>query len=282
MTKLSIVILNYNTKDFLKNALASIKKKREWEVIVIDNASTDGSIKMVAEKFPWVKYIVNQKNSGFAAGNNVGLKKAKGEYLMLLNSDTKVINDALEKLVHFLDTHPDAGVVTPKLILPDGAIDLACHRGFPTPWNSLAYFVKLEQTFPNNRLFAGYHRSWEDFTITHEVDAVSGAALMTRRVVTDEVGLLDEAFFLYAEDIDWCKRIKDHGWKIVYYPDAEILHYKSASGKAKGGERGDAERKEAKYHFRNTMKQYFDKHYQYPFFIKKAIHAIIDIFSKLR
>ena len=153
MTTLSIIILNHNTSKLLQRALSSIKSSLSAEVIVVDNASTDDSLAMIDKHFPKVKKIISTKNLGFAAGNNLGLKQARGKYLMLLNSDTKIIKNSLETLITYLEDHPKVGIVGPKLLLPDGAIDLACHRGFPTPTNSLAYFSHLESLFPESKLF---------------------------------------------------------------------------------------------------------------------------------
>lgn len=283
MIKLSIIVLNYNTKDLLIQTLSSINRQAQWEIIVVDNASTDGSSDAIKKKFPDIKLIINHKNNGFAGGNNIGINIARGEYIMLLNSDTKVMGPALEELTQYLDANPGVGVVSPKVTLPDGAIDLACHRGFPTLWNAFAYFAKLEQTFPNFHLFSGYHQAWQDFNTTHEVDAVSGAAMVVRRQAIDQVGLLDENFFLYAEDLDWCKRIKDAGWKIVYYPKATILHFKSQSGRAKAGSEHKQVKSASRTQFFLTMKQYYDKHYpHHPKIVRGVVHLLGDLLERIK
>jgi len=280
MTTLSIIVLSYNTKDYLKQTLSSIKKNKNWQIIVVDNNSKDGSAKMVEKKFSHVKLIHNQKNLGFAGGNNVGIKTAKGKYIMLLNSDTQIVDNALEDLITYLNNHQDVGAITPKFVLPNGSIDLACHRGFPTPWNALSYFLKLEQLFPNFNFFAGYHRTWEDFNTTHQVEVISAGAMMVRKEVIDTIGLLDERFFLYAEDIDWCKRIHDAGWKIIYHPKATIIHHKSKSGKTKEDLSAHQTKSVSKYHFFNTMKQYYDKHFtHHPKWLKKFVKFGIEFFS---
>lgn len=227
--KLSIIILNYNTKKLVKQAIKSIKTNISHEIIVVDNASTDGSLDYL-KSLTNIKLVSLQKNLGFAAGNNHGLKKAKGKYFLLLNSDTKIFPNTLEKCLQYLDNNPRVGILTPKLVLSDGAIDLSCHRGFPTPANSLAYFIKLEQTFPNIKLLSGYHQTWKDFDTTHQVDAVSGASMFIRALVVKQIGYLDERFFMYAEDIDFCYRSKLAGWKTVYFPHAKVLHLKGSSG----------------------------------------------------
>lgn len=277
--KLSIIILSYNTKTLLQQTLQSIPENPNWEIIVVDNASSDGSSEMVKSHFPSVKLVQNAKNLGFAAGNNRGILAAQGEYIMLLNSDTQIIDQAIQTLIDYLDTHPKVGVLTPKVILPDGAIDLACHRGLPTPWRAFTYFAKLEQLLPNSRFFGGYHLTHKDFDTTHQIEATAGTAMMVRREVIDQVGPLDEQFFFYAEDLDWCKRISEAGWQIVYHPEAVILHLKSQSGKKKHGSKAQAK---AKHHFWDTMKLFYKKHYQdeYPQWVKSLVHLGIDLKKK--
>ena len=280
MIKLSIVVLSYNTKKLLEQTLRSIPENDKWEVIVVDNGSDDGSFEMLKSKYKKVKTIRNSKNLGFAGGNNVGIKASQGKYVMLLNSDTKIINDSIEKMVGYLEKNKEVGAVGPKLMLPDGAIDLACHRSFPTPWNALSYFLKLEQTMPNSKTFGGYHRTWEDFNESHDVEVISAGAMMVRREVIDEVGLLDEQFFLYGEDIDWCKRIYDAGWRIVYLPESVIIHFKSQSGKSKSGKKAKETKNISRYHFFNTMKQYYEKHYpNQPKWFKSFVKLGVDVFS---
>lgn len=283
--KLSIIILSYNTIDLLKQTIKSIPHHDDWEIIIVDNASTDGSIDMIQKDFPQLHLIQNPKNLGFAAANNLGISASTGEYIMLLNSDTQIIDDAIEKLINYLDENEKVGAITPKVILPDGAIDLACHRGMPTPWRALTYFSKLEQLFPNSKTFAGYHQTYQDFQTTHQIEATAATAMMVRREVIDQVGLLDERFFLYAEDLDWCKRITEAGWPIIYYPEVKVLHHKSQSGKQKPSDNqveSHQFKTESIHHFYDTMKQFYDKHYthQYPKPIQKLIHWSIDLKKK--
>jgi len=277
--KLSIIILNYNTKKLLIQTLKSISPKLSHEIIVVDNASTDGSTQAVTNQFPDVILIKSTKNLGFAAGNNLGLKKAKGQYLLLLNSDTQVVGDALEKAVNYLDENLQVGLLTPKLLLPDGAIDLSCHRGFPTPVNSLLYFSRLSSRFPNSRLLSGYHQTYQNFDQIHPIDVISGAAMFIRRQVIDQIGFLDERFFMYAEDIDFCLRAHQAGWQTMYFPEAVIIHHKGASGSKHANL---LLRTSTRAHFYNTMKQYFSKHYRYPPPIRFLINTSIDLVHKLR
>ncbi|MEK7060665.1 MAG: glycosyltransferase family 2 protein [Patescibacteria group bacterium] len=232
----SIIILSYNTKDLLRTCLktvfSSVLDDYRMEVIVCDNASSDGSVEMVVREFPRVVTIQHDKNLGFAAGNNTGIKNAKGRYILLLNSDTELSSNTCATMILYMDTHTDIGASTCNVLLPSGAIDPACHRGFPTPWASITYFLKLEKLFPTSQLFGQYHQGYKGFTTIHEVDCIVGAFFMVRNEVIKTVGLLDEDFFMYAEDIDWCYRIKQAGWKIVFNPQTSLLHRKKQSGRA--------------------------------------------------
>lgn len=279
--KLSIIILNYNTRDLLDQTIKSIDTKLSHEIIVVDNASTDDSVAFLKKNHPNVKLIQNSVNSGFASGNNLGIKIAKGNYILLLNSDTKVLENALEKLVEFADQNQKIGIVTPKLILSDGAIDLSCHRGFPTLFNSLSYFARLESLLPNFKPFAGYHQTYKDFNSPHPVDVVSGAAMLIRSEVVKDIGILDERFFMYAEDIDYCLRAKQAGWQIYYYPDSVIVHLKGLSGTKSTNTKIKSK---TRTHFYYTMKQYFDKHYarNYPNPINWLVHKSVDLVAKIR
>ena len=232
----SIIILNFNTLALTKLCLESLRamdtKGLQVEVIVCDNASQDGTDKMVKKDFPNVIFIQNGNNVGFAAGNNPGIRRAKGRYIVLLNSDTEVGALAVKTMVKFMDAHPKAGASTCKLVLANGSMDPACHRGFPTPWAAFTYVCKLEKLFPKSRLFGQYHQGYKDLNTIHQVDSISGAFFMVRREVIREVGLLDEEYFMYAEDIDWAYRIKKAGWEIWYNPEVSVLHKKKQSGRA--------------------------------------------------
>lgn len=234
MTDLSIIIVNYNVKEFLKNLLHSIKKASQnlsTEIIVVDNASDDGSIEMLREKFPEVKLIANDKNLGFGKANNIGLQLAKGKYILLINPDTLVAEDTFTKLIEFFETHPDAGMVGCKILNPDGTLQLACRRSFPGPWTSFTKVTGLSTLFPKSKLFAKYNLTYLDENQTYEVDAISGSFMMMRKEVYDKVGGFDEQFFMYGEDLDLCFRIQKAGYKIYYVHTAQIIHYKGESTK---------------------------------------------------
>ena len=233
---LSVVILNFNTRDLTRACLAtvfgSVLGKYRMEVIVCDNGSTDGSIEMIEQEFPQAALVKNGKNVGFAAGNNPGIRRAKGKFVLLLNTDTEVPPQTFAAMITFMDAHELAGAATCKLLLADGSMDPACHRGFPTPWVAFTYVTKLETLFPKTRLFGEYHQGYKDVSTVHEVDCIVGAFFMVRREVIQDVGLLDEDYFMYGEDIDWAYRIRSKGWKILYNPAVTILHKKKQSGRA--------------------------------------------------
>ncbi len=237
MPVLAIVILNYNRADLLADCLESIYATPtccSLEVWVVDNASRDASVEVVRTRFPQVRLIVSARNGGFAYGNNLALREIvqqadAPEYVLLLNNDTVVPPGALDGLVDYLEAHTDVGVVGPKLVLSDGSLDLACRRSFPTPEVAFYRMTGLAQLFPRSRRFGRYNLSYLDPDIETEVDAVVGACMLLRTDIIREVGLLDEQFFMYGEDLDWAYRIKQYGWRVVYYPEVQVLHYKRAA-----------------------------------------------------
>ncbi|MGN7381561.1 dTDP-Rha:alpha-D-GlcNAc-pyrophosphate polyprenol, alpha-3-L-rhamnosyltransferase [Chlamydia abortus] len=231
---LSIIILNYNTRELTLKALRSVYASRtgyQFEVILIDNASSDSSVEKIREEFPQVRLIENQENVGFAKANNQGMRIATGRYILLLNSDTIVQADTLEIMIRFMDEHPDVGASGCKVILPDGSLDKACRRGFPTPSASFYYAFGISKLFPHVPRFNQYQLGYLNPDEEYPVDCLVGAFMLVRRKVIDEVGLLDEQFFMYGEDVDWCYRIKQAGWTNYYYPKTHIIHYKGASSR---------------------------------------------------
>lgn len=231
--KLSIVILNYNTKDLLFDCLDSLRKvagEVEFEIIVVDNASSDGSCLMVKKNFPEVILIENEKNLGFAAGNNKAQNRVRGEYVLFLNSDTVVYRETIKQTVEYLDKHPEVGVVSCKLILANGRLDKDTRRSFITPWIGLVHLIlKLDEIFPKSCVFGRYWYGYISEDKIHEVDALQGAFFMTRKKILDDVGWFDEDYFLDGEDIDLSWRIKEKGWKLIYYPKVKTLHLKGAA-----------------------------------------------------
>ncbi|OGV97452.1 hypothetical protein A2W24_05765 [Microgenomates group bacterium RBG_16_45_19] len=279
----SVIILSYNTKLLLKQCLTSLRDRLDFttgklEIIVVDNASRDGSVALVKQNFPQVKIISLPQNLGFAAGNNRGLAVATGDYVLLLNSDTQITDPQLiTVLLRYLQAHPKVALVTPKVLLPDGSLDLACHRGLPTPWNALTYFSGLAKVLPKCRLLAGYHQTYQNLNVIHPIAATAATAVLVRRQAIDAVGQLDERFFLYGEDLDWCKRLTDAGWQIVYHPQVSILHHKSASGKRQADDQ-DTQRQSVA-HFYLTMKLFYEKHYRdtYPRWLRRLVYLGIDL-----
>ena len=232
--QLSVVFLSYNTRDLTRQALSAAVAAAEGldaEIFVVDNASADGSAEMVAEEFPHVKLIRNAANVGFAAGNNVALRQVAGEYALLLNTDTIVRRDSLRTMVEFLDAHPQAGACGCKILDPDGTLQLDSRRGFPTPLAAFCKMSGLSRLFPKHPRIAHYHLTYLDPEQTAEVEVLSGSCMMVRKAAMDEVGLLDEDYFMYGEDIDWCYRLHQAGWKLYYVPTTEIIHFRGESGR---------------------------------------------------
>jgi GT2 family glycosyltransferase len=263
---LSIIIVNYNTKNLLQKCLESVFHSTtnfQFEVIVSDNGSKDGSVEMVRQNFSKVKMIENIANLGFSKGNNVAIKQASGRYVLLLNSDTEVKPDTFDLSVKYLDEHPDVGILGCKVLLPDGTLDKACRRKFPNPWNSFLRLFGLKR-FSDYNIEAPIDQEIE-------VDAVMGAYLMIRRSVIGKIGMLDEDYFMYGEDLDWCWQAKAAGFKVVYYPAAEITHFKYGSAQA--------------VPFRTiklghqAMKIFYRKHYaiKYPWIFNRLVYMGIGV-----
>ncbi len=229
----SIIIVNWNTKDILCDCLRSIYEQAgevDFEVIVIDNASTDSSAEMVKKEFPQVILIENLENRGFAAANNQGMALAQGRYVLLLNSDTIVLNDAIVKTVSFANAHLDAAVVGCRVLNPNRTLQPTCFM-FPSVLNMALSSSYLYKLFPKNKFFGREQMTWWNRDEAREVDVVSGCFMLVRRKAIEQVGLMDEQFFMYAEETDWCYRFKQSGWKILFTPDAEIIHLHKASTK---------------------------------------------------
>lgn len=274
---LEIIILSFDSEFWLKKTLTSLHRyylqstRYSVQVTVVDNASTDDTVRMVKATFPWVNLIQQKENVGFAAGNNGALKGTQAKYVMLMNSDVESTNDSnYDVLIDFLEEHTDVACITPKIVFSSGAIDPACHRGEPTLWASLTYFCGLETLFPAVPLFSQYHQWYKRLDTIHTIDACSGAAMIIRTSVLEEIGYLDERFFMYAEDLDLCKRMRDAGYLITYHPQVSLIHHKYKSG-IKGSSKKIA--RSTRRHFYDTMLQYYDKHYRekYPSFVRVGI-----------
>ncbi|MDX1652388.1 MAG: glycosyltransferase family 2 protein [Brumimicrobium sp.] len=232
--KLSVIIVNYNVEYFLEQCLNSVIKALEnlkGEVFVVDNNSIDGSVEMVREKFPGVRLIANKKNLGFSKANNLAMHQSNGEYVLLLNPDTVVEEDTFEKCVEFMDNHPEAGGLGIRMIDGKGKFLPESKRGLPTPSVAFYKIFGLSRLFPKSKKFGKYHLGYLDEFETNEIEILSGAYMFLRKAALDKVGLLDEAFFMYGEDIDLSFRILKGGYKNYYFPKAQIIHYKGESTK---------------------------------------------------
>jgi len=234
--KLSIVIPTYNAHEWIAQCLESIRAHRpsaDYEILVVDDRSTDDSLAIVRGQFPDVRVSANEKNVGFGRTVNVGLKASSGEYILVLNNDTWMHEGALDALTGYLDAHPDTGIAGPKVLSGDGSLQQQCRRRIPTPIAALLYFTGVAKLFPKNPNVAGYLMTSADENTTTEVDSVSGACLMMRRSVLEKIHGFDEDYFLYGEDMDFCWRTKLAGWKVVYVPRAVITHFGGQGGTGK-------------------------------------------------
>jgi len=292
MLDLSIIIVSYNAKEFLKNCIASIMKSVKtvsYEIIIIDNNSPDMSSEMVRKKFPQIKLIENKRNTGFSKANNQGIKASQeSSYILFLNPDTVMQEKTIEKMIDFMNNHKDTGASTCKLIMPNGKIDDATHRGFPTPWNAFCHFTGLSRIFPKSRIFTGYNLGWMNLEETHEIDALAGAFMLVRRRAGEEAGWWDEDYFFYGEDIDFCYMLKQKGWKIYYVPKVSIIHYKGVSGGIKTVSKeittASEETKKRASHWRfEAMRIFYNKHYRqkYPWIINFLVDKGITLREKL-
>ena len=267
MRDIGIVIVNWNTRDFLKSCLETVFASRgdfTYTALVVDNASQDGSAEMVRRDFPQAQLIVNDANIGYPRANNVGLRRlgydAIGQvaadaprYALLLNPDTELPPDALYKMIKFMDSRPDVGAAGPKLILMDGSLDKACRRGFPTPTVSFYHYLGLAKLFPKNPRFGRYNMTFADENQDMEVDSVVGAYMQVRKEAIEKAGLLDEAFFMYGEDLDWAYRFKQVGYKVWYHPQVVVQHVKRAASR---------QNRTAQFEFWRAMLIFYRKHFR--------------------
>lgn len=231
--ELSIAIVNWNTKELLEVCLSSVFATLdgiEAEVIVVDNCSSDGSVEMVAINYPQARLYALSSNTGFARANNLAFSRSNGDCFLMLNSDTIVFPGSLKTLVDFLRDHPEAGAVGCKLLNADGTLQRSCSP-FPTPLTELLDALYLSKLCPKSKLLGRYAMSYWDFSTVREVDFAGGSCLALRREALDQVGLLDENFFMYSEEADLCYRLKQGGWKILFTPDASIIHLGGGSSK---------------------------------------------------
>jgi len=233
-SKLSIVIVNWKTPLLLSRCLKSIEAEScfsQFTIYVVDNNSQDQSVALLEKQFPYVKLEANRDNVGFSRGCNQIIAKVDSEFILLLNPDTVVEDNAISKLMEFMVAHGDCGAVGPKVLNPDGTLQLACRRSFPSPSAAFFRLTYLSKLFPKNAIFSKYNLTYRDANACSEVDALSGSCMMVRKKTVDQIGLLDEEIFMFGEDIDWCWRIKEANWKIFYLPEAIVWHVHGASSR---------------------------------------------------
>ena len=297
MPKLSIIILSYNTRDITKQCLQtlinslSLAKSFESEIIVADNASSDGTQAMLTDfkkNFTSQNIILttifNEKNEGFTRGNNQAAKHAKGEHLLFLNSDVMIETVDWEELIKYFESDSSLAVLTVKVMLENGGIDPASHRGFPTIFRSFCYYGGLEAiTKPVpflNELFGGYHLTHHNLSKSHEIDSPSGAFYLVKKNIFEKAQGFDEDFFMYGEDLDLSYRIKEMDYKIIYYPEFKVRHLKYKSGL---GTADKAIHLRTRRHFYDTMHIFYEKHYapKNPKLINQLIYFLIELKSKL-
>ncbi len=292
MIKLSIIIVNWNVKELLKKCLKSIfgtLVNLDFEVIVVDNNSSDGSVNMIKKKFPAVKLIINNKNVGFSKANNQAIKKSNSPYTLLLNPDTIIHLDALEILANFLDEHKDVAVVGPKVLNEDGSIQHECARHFPTPLSEFFVLTGLYKKFPKNKWFGYYLMNYWDHNDAREVDCISGSCMMIRKDILDKIGLLDEKFFMYGEDVDLCYRIKQVDYKIWYLPEATITHFAGKSSEKNANYMLYESCKSMEFFFKKNCGKKFTREYRIavviailPIFLAASILFFINYRDKSR
>jgi len=292
MKSLSVIILSYNSREITNDCLLRLKDSfltypLDYEVIVVDNNSSDGSGQMLQElaiNWPNLKVNLQSTNLGFTKGNNFAYSLSEGKYLLFLNSDVMIESINFNDLLAFLERYDNVGALTVKLLKTEKQIDPASHRGFPTLWRSLTYFLKLEKLFQHvpffNRLFGGYHLIERNLDVIHEIDSPTGAFyLLPRKIFTDLKGF-DEKFFMYGEDLDLSFRIKQMGYKIIYYPLFKAYHLKYKSGLS---HQDMAIYKKTRFYFYDAWKIFYRKHYEKKnfFLVNQLVYLLIDLKIKL-
>lgn len=288
--KLTIVIVTFHSEQTIVDCINSIisnTKKTDFKIIISDNSYDDNTKIEVLNKFgkdKRVEYFKNDKNIGFSAANNRAIKKAKSEYVLFLNPDTKVYEKTIDGMVDFMDRNYDCGISTCFVELPTGQLDDSSHRGFPTPWRSLSHFSGLAKLFPKSKIFGGYNLSYLDLTKTHKIESAAGSFMLVRWEAGEKIGWWDESFFFYGEDIDFCYRILEKGYQVFFVPEFRALHLKGVSSGIKKVSKEITSasletRKLAKHHRFRAMEIFYDKHYKdkYPFIVTTLVKLGIKL-----
>jgi GT2 family glycosyltransferase len=287
-TQLSVCIVTYRARDYLRDCLASLYANPPagpFEVIVVDNHSEDGTVEMLKADFPQVSIIETGGNEGFTVPMNRALRRASGRYLLQLNPDTLIHPQALDQLIGFMEAHPGVGICGPKVLNVDGSLQAPCRRGESRPWAVISYFLGLSRLFPHSRLFGEYLMNYMDEDETHAVAGVSGSCMLVRREVLDQVGYLDERFFAYQEDADYCFQARKAGWKIYYVPAARVTHYGGQGGSRVQPYRSIFEwhRSYWRFYRKNFAADYFflfNWLYYLAMLVKLAVTLMVNLFSK--
>ena len=289
---ISIIIVSYNTRELLGDCLKSIKsatKSLKVEVFVVDNNSKDKTVEMVSNKFPDVLLTSNKTNLGFSKANNQAIRKAKGKYILILNPDTILQPETLDKMFKFMNKNKDIAVATCRVQLPNGNLDRDCRRRYPTPWRAFTYFSGLSKIFAHSKIFDQYQMGYVSNKQMHEIESCVGAFMFIRKFALDKVGLFDEDFFFYGEDLDLCWRFKQKGFKIYYTPITKIIHYKGAASGLKSTsvhltKATQESKKRALFESVHAMELFYKKHLQvkYPFFINWPVLISLKVLEKVR
>ncbi len=290
MITISVIIVNYNTAPLLQACLQNLLALQEaTEILVVDNASRDGSALLVQNEFPTVKLIPLSENRGLTVASNLGLAAATGEFVLYLGSDAYPEAGVIQGVATFLMQHPQVGIATAELRLRDGTLDMDAHRGFPTPWASLTHFSGLNKLFPRSRHFNQYFLGDQNLDEPHEIDLCISHFLMARRSLFDKIGPWDEEFFLYGEDVDLCYRAKAAGYKILYLPQFTVLHYKGASVGVRSQTSDISQASNAtKLHVTqlstHAMLLFYQKHLykQYPWLVSALVVTAIRLLGAMR
>lgn len=259
---LSVCIVTYRARDFLRDCLHSLYENTDGlrlEVIVADNGSNDGTVEMLRREFPEVSLIENESNLGFTRPSNQCLRLSRGQYALLLNPDTLILPQALNRLVAFMESHPEVGICGPKVLNKDFTLQKSCRRGESRPWAVISYFTGLAALFPHSRFFSEYQMTYMDENTAHPVAGVAGSCMLIRREVIEQIGYLDERYFAYQEDADYCFRARQAGWQIYYVPEAQVIHYGGQGGSRVEPYRSIIEwhRSYWLYYRKNLAKDYF-------------------------
>ncbi len=285
--QISVCIVTYHAKDLLRDCLISLTEntQRNYEIIIVDNGSEDGIEKMLTDQFPEAIFLINKKNLGYTIPMNQALKLARGKYFLQLNPDTIIFPKALDELSSFMDQHPEVGICGPKVLNRDRTLQKSCRRGEPTPWAVLTYFLGLSNLFPKSKRFGNYQMSFMDENDTHPVAGVSGSCMMIRQEVIKQIGYLDERFFAYQEDADYCRRARDAGWQVYYFPKAQIIHFGGLGGSQIEPYRSIVAWHKAYYHYyrKHLAGDYcflFNYFYYSLMFFKLIVSLVVNFFRR--